>query len=186
MNKNEFFNKLENYLLNVPEEDRIDIIDSYKEQIENEIAQGKTEKEVIGNLEHPKDIADNVINELGYEDMSNDIKVKPKEEVINNRNSRNVSLFILVQIFNVLILISLVVAAYSVLISFGVTGISLLLASPFSFGFGFGLLSSGIFLALLSIGAGIILINVSILGLKYLTKILIRYVKWNVSLVRGY
>ena len=76
MDKREFLEKLEEALIekmNISE--AMPHIIYYKEYIENEVAKGKSEKEVINNLQSPRLIAKNIINAAAPAERYNFINI---------------------------------------------------------------------------------------------------------------
>ncbi len=62
MRKDEFLQQLANYLQALPYSEQQSTIDFYSEQIADRIDDGMSEEEAVASLEHPRDIADNLLS----------------------------------------------------------------------------------------------------------------------------
>ncbi|QVK21316.1 DUF1700 domain-containing protein [Mycoplasmatota bacterium] len=65
MNKKQFLRELENELSLLNYNERREIISFYEDRFQNAIFEGKTEEDLINELERPSEIAKNVLNEYG-------------------------------------------------------------------------------------------------------------------------
>ncbi len=65
--KKNWIEALERELRSLPEDDRLDIILNYKEQITVMLAEGKSEDEILKRLGSPKEVARETKQALGYE-----------------------------------------------------------------------------------------------------------------------
>jgi uncharacterized membrane protein/DUF4097 and DUF4098 domain-containing protein YvlB len=96
MNRKDFLRMLENELNILDRVERNEILDFYEERFHTGINyEGKTEEEIIAELEHPKAIARNVLDEYGVAPRF----VKKKEERYDNVNSFQALLIICFDIF---------------------------------------------------------------------------------------
>jgi uncharacterized membrane protein len=57
MNKKDFIKKLSSYLGGIPEEDRQDVINDFKEHFKEGLAEGRTEEEIAESLGDPRSLA---------------------------------------------------------------------------------------------------------------------------------
>lgn len=96
MNKLDFLRQLDKELTVLDREERRELLAFYEERFyTGTIYEGKTEEEVIAELEHPKVIARNILEEYGASHKF----VKTKEERYSNVNWVNVALIICFDIF---------------------------------------------------------------------------------------
>jgi len=65
MSKNQFISELNKELNLLNKEERNEIISFYEDRFQNATFEGKTEQDILNELESPKDIARNVLNEYG-------------------------------------------------------------------------------------------------------------------------
>ncbi|XMB86472.1 DUF1700 domain-containing protein [Mycoplasmatota bacterium WC44] len=70
MNKNQFLNSLKRHLSPLNRDERSEIIAFYEDRFNNAIYEGKSEQDIINELETPEEIAKNVLNEYGIEQQS--------------------------------------------------------------------------------------------------------------------
>lgn len=78
--KQNWLEALKKELKQLPEDDREDILDNYREQISQMLAEGSTEDEILQRLGSPKDVAKEAKLALGYESKFN----FNQEQVINH------------------------------------------------------------------------------------------------------
>lgn len=91
MNKYEFMNQLDDALKgNVSEQERTESIRYYRDYIEEEMAKGKEEAEVIGSLGSPGAIARSIIDAKGYDSNMGDIYETYEEEDTNHSSTKMV------------------------------------------------------------------------------------------------
>ena len=86
--KKNWIEALERELRQLPEEDRLDIILNYKEQITVMLDEGKSEDEILERLGSPKEVAKEAKQALGYESkfdfiFSRVLKMVPMLRLIN-------------------------------------------------------------------------------------------------------
>ncbi len=77
--KQNWLEALKKELRKLPEDDREDILDNYREQISQMLAEGKAEDEILIRLGSPKEVAEEAKQALEYESKFN----FSQEEVIN-------------------------------------------------------------------------------------------------------
>lgn len=111
MNRRDFLRMLENELNVLDKVERKEILDFYEERFHTGINyEGKTEEEIIAELEHPKAIARNVLDEYGVAPRF----VKKKEERYDNVN---VVQALVVVTFDVLVVSWLIPTLFSIAIA---------------------------------------------------------------------
>lgn len=69
--KQNWLEALKKQLKQLPEDEREDILDNYREQIFEMLAEGSTEDEILQCLGSPKDVAKEAKQALGYESKFN-------------------------------------------------------------------------------------------------------------------
>lgn len=85
MNKYEFIDQLDDCLVgNVSEKERRDSIEYYRNYIDDEMRKGKTEQEVLDELEHPTSIAKAIIEAKGYENQEEETYYSYEETADEN------------------------------------------------------------------------------------------------------
>lgn len=190
MKKDEFLNQLRIYLQGLPNDEIRDILSDYEEHFHIGISKGKTEEEISRELGDPREIAKN------YKPSSSSQYTRDRNtrEVNQDKTARKIFVFILLAIFNLVLvlgpfigILGLLLGIYGVGIGFLSSGFTLLFRLP---------LNSFIVLVrphiLTSTGLGIGLSSLGILTLilaVYLSRIIyklsIRYLRWNISIIDG-
>ena len=191
MTKGEFLYNLRNNLSILPKEEIENIIEDYSMHINELLDEGESLDQILNKLGDPKEIAKQYIEELGYEDKNKDEKNTEPQYKINENNyeseslrSRNITLFIFMQIINFLFLAWVLFGIGVAVFSVGVSGIAV---AGSSLAVLFLNTSVNVGIRLLKVfvmaGVGILLFNVALaIGIKMI-KLLIKYVKWNISLI---
>ena len=167
------------------------IIEDYSIHINELLDEGESLEQILNKLGDPKEIAKQYIEELGYEDNSKEYKNTEAQYRVNESNyeakkvkSGNIALFVFMQIVNFLFLAWVVfgvgVAAFSVGVSgIAVAGSSLaILFLNTSVNIGIRLLKTFVMA-----GVGILLFNAALAIAIGMVKLMIKYVKWNISLI---
>lgn len=182
MNKNDFLNQLTSALSGLPQEEVKKTLDYYSEIIDDAVEDGDDEQEVIARLGSIDDIAEKIINETPI-----------RKFVKDNVKSYNMSIpVIILLIIGSPIWISLLTAAFAVVLSLyaaiwsvvaslfavfaalALSGVALIIASPFlipvkpveaMFSFGTALVCAGLslFLFFLSVWSAKLVIRLTVL-----------------------
>ncbi len=114
--KKKFIETLESYLNPLEEQERKEIIAFYEERFyTGTMYEGKTEQEIVDELENPKDIARNVLREYGYKPRAT--VEKPTEDT-KGTQFNFFQMFWLI-LFNIFVVTWLVPVLISVIISVG-------------------------------------------------------------------
>lgn len=114
--KKQFIETLRSYLSPLEAEERQEIIDFYEERFyTGTMYEGKTEQEIIDELENPKDIAKNVLREYGYRLSQNTSKEKENQE----SPTFNFFKIFWILVFDLLVVTWLVPLLFSVVIGAG-------------------------------------------------------------------
>lgn len=187
MNKEEFINSLRRELGSLPQKEIEDILYDYEEHFQIGLSKGKAEKEIAEELGNPRLIA---------KAYKTHYKIDNAE---NNPSTRNLLTAILAAVslgfFNLifalgpfLIIVGLLIGIYGIGFSFSIAGIGLFFGTllkplfPRSIYLNFYPTTS------LSFGIGFAALGILILiGCFYITKFLykvtIRYLRWNINLI---
>lgn len=177
MNKERFLKELERHLRVLSIEDQREILSDYREYFESAKEVGKSDEEIINGLDSPKEIARKSIEEL------------TGEEVITDRSDKNVTLFVILQIINVMFVLPLLTSIIPAAFGIFVAGISIIIASfasPIVTTFVELAILAKVFMMIGLFGLGVLLINASLAIGYYGVKFGIKYIKWNITLIRGY
>ncbi len=77
MTKRQFLNQLSYHLTQLNNEERKEIMSFYEDRFNNAVYEGKTEEDIIAELETPEQIAQNVLTEYGIEKRVKEKRVEP-------------------------------------------------------------------------------------------------------------
>lgn len=191
MTKGEFLYNLRSNLAILPKEEIENIIEDYSMHINELLDEGESLEQILNKLGDPKEIAKQYIEELGYEDKLKEEKNTELQYRINENNykvekakSGNVAVFIFMQIVNFLFLAWLVFGIGVAVFSVGVSGVAVagsslaILFFNTSVNIGIRLLKTFVMA-----GVGILLFNAAFAIAIGMIKLMIKYVKWNISLI---
>ncbi len=191
MTKGEFLYNLRSNLSILPKEEIENIIEDYSMHINELLDEGETLGQILNRLGDPKEIAEQYIEELGYEDKIKEEKSAELQYRINEKNyetkkvkSGNVALFVFMQIVNFLFLAWVLFGIGVTVFSVGVSGIAV---AGSSLAILFLNTSVNVGIRLLKVfvmaGVGILLFNAAFAIAIGMIKLMIKYVKWNISLI---
>lgn len=191
MTKGEFLYNLRSNLAILPKEEIENIIEDYSMHINELLDEGESLEKILNKLGDPKEIAKQYIEELGYEDKLKEEKNTEPQYRVNENNyevkkakNSNVALFIFMQIVNFLFLAWLVFGIGVAVFSVGVSGVAVagsslaILFFNTSVNIGIRLLKTFVMA-----GVGILLFNAAFAIAIGMIKLMIKYVKWNISLI---
>jgi uncharacterized membrane protein len=181
MTKEQFLKELEVALQKVSDSVRKDMLYDFEKHFEKAMENGKTEEEIIRDLGGPKIIA---------KDLLADFQINRAEQ---DKSVRNLSQAILATIglgfFNLIIMIGPIVAIFGVFV--GVSGAAIALTlSPLAWVVSLWFYSSEMvwlefFISLTICSVGLLLSGAMIYVGKFLYDLLVRYLKFNVRIVKG-
>jgi len=181
MTEQQFLQDLDRYLRPVKEEDRREIMQDYVDHFAFALAEGKTEGEVADSLGSPKQLAREILADYRI--------VKMETTRSMGDTFRAVWSVIGLGFLNLLLVLSPLIVLVALVFSGWVTGLSfvasplLVLASamfqPMFFQW------ADLFLSLLFCGAGIFLTVGMVHVTGGLKNLLLRYLKFNISVVKG-
>lgn len=181
MNKEQFLKLLNKGIKNLPEEEREDILRDFEEHFQIGLAEGKTEEEISRSLGSPKQIAKEMAAAYHVE------KVEGKTTISNIL--RATWAVIGLGFFNLTIVLGPFIALIGILASGWIAGVSFTV-SPL-----FALLNALIypdtfqlfelFLSIAFCGFGLLMVTGMFYVTRSLSKLFIKYLKYNVNLVKG-
>lgn len=191
MTKGEFLYNLRSNLSILPKEEIENIIEDYSMHINELLDEGESLEQILNKLGDPKEIAKQYIEELDYEDSVKEYKNTEAQYRVNESNyeakkvkSGNIALFVFMQIVNFLFLAWVVFGVGVAVFSVGVSGIAVagsslaILFLNTSVNIGIRLLKTFVMA-----GVGILLFNAALAIAIGMVKLIIKYVKWNISLI---
>lgn len=191
MTKGEFLYNLRINLSILPKEEIENIIEDYSMHINELLDEGESLEQILNKLGDPKEIAKQYIEELDYEDSVKEYKNTEAQYRVNESNyeakkvkSGNIALFVFMQIVNFLFLAWVVFGVGVAVFSVGVSGIAVagsslaILFLNTSVNIGIRLLKTFVMA-----GVGILLFNAALAIAIGMVKLMIKYVKWNISLI---
>lgn len=191
MTKGEFLYNLRSNLSILPKEEIENIIEDYSMHINELLDEGESLEQILNKLGDPKEIAKQYIEELDYEDSVKEYKNTEAQYRVNESNyeakkvkSGNIALFVFMQIVNFLFLAWVVFGVGVAVFSVGVSGIAVagsslaILFLNTSVNIGIRLLKTFVMA-----GVGILLFNAALAIAIGMVKLMIKYVKWNISLI---
>ena len=181
MNKQAFLNELSSQLKTVPEHDRIDMLYDFEEHFELAMESGKTEEEIAESLGNPKLIAKDLLAEYLVSQAESDQSVKSMFHAV----LATISL----SFFNIIFLLGPIVAIIGVYLALSATAIvltlsplvlivSLLFEGPSNFLIEF-------FMAIIFCSLGVLMSIGMIYVGKFLYQMILKYVKFNIRIVKG-
>ncbi len=191
MTKGEFLYNLRSNLSILPKEEIENIIEDYSMHINELLDEGESLEQILNKLGDTKEIAKQYIEELDYEDSVKEYKNTEAQYRVNESNyeakkvkSGNIALFVFMQIVNFLFLAWVVFGVGVAVFSVGVSGIAVagsslaILFLNTSVNIGIRLLKTFVMA-----GVGILLFNAALAIAIGMVKLMIKYVKWNISLI---
>lgn len=184
MTKGEFLYNIRNNLTMLPKEEVEGIIEDYSMHINELLDEGESLEDILAKLGDPKDIAKQYIEELGYEDKKEEVKYAERNYESYKSKNNNVTLFVIMQIINFLVVIWIVLGLATAIASVGISGIAVAVSSFavlfFNTSVSIGIRVLKMFVLL---GVGVLLFNAALAIAILFVKLIIKYVKWNISLI---
>ncbi|MDQ0230827.1 DUF1700 domain-containing protein [Metabacillus malikii] len=181
MNKERFLKELSNQLKKMPNEDRQEVLTDFEEHFQVGLENGKTEEEISKSLGHPKVIAKELLADFMVAQAETDQSVASI--------TRAIFATISLSFFNIIVLLAPVVLIIGLYVSLGLIAVAFTI-SPLLLivGFIFGTTSDFVlelFMSITLCGIGLLLSIATIYVGKFLYKVIIRYVKFNVKVIKG-
>ncbi|HLS07925.1 HAAS signaling domain-containing protein [Lentibacillus sp.] len=181
MNREQFLKSLENGLKKLPQEECDDILHDFEEHFSNGLTDGKTEEQISDALGSPKQIAKELVAASNIEKM----EATPTTGNI----FRAVWAVIGLGFFNFVIVLGPFVALLLVVLAGWISGVAFI-TSPLMVLFN-ALTYAGafewfdLFVSIMLCGIGLFIAIGMFFATKALIKLFVRYLKYNVSLVKG-
>lgn len=171
MRRDDFLDQLSTYLQSLPFSERQSTIDFYAEQIDDRIDDGMSEEEAVASLEHPKDIANNLLSLRDEQSLEFYV---PQHEPQKTSNS-NIALIVIVLILTCWIWIPLLLGIlfviagiyatlFALVVSGLVLGVSCVLGGLAALASAATLIPSSLLAAISHLGLALGLIGLSILS----------------------
>jgi uncharacterized membrane protein len=182
MVKNEFLDTLEYLLSRVPEQDRKEMLYDYQEHFEIGLANGRSQAELIAELGDPHVIA---------RDLLTDYRIgRAEKDKTPSNMGRAILAAISLSFFNLIFIIGPVAGlfgAYVALcaVSFGLTILPLAILGSYFFGYSYESFLVNFFVSLTSFSLGVLLSIGMIYVGKFFYNIVLRYIKFNVKVIKG-
>jgi uncharacterized membrane protein len=182
MDKTEYLRELRESLKGIPEDEKSELLSDYEEHIRMGLEEGRSEEELIQALGNPKELAKEI--RAAY-------LVKKAEETTSADNLfRALMATIGLGLFNIfivlvpfLVLAAILVALFLAGVAFTVAGPASILLGPSSSA-GIALISA-LFFATGFSALGLLIIIGDYYVAQWLYEASIRYLKWNISIIRG-
>lgn len=186
MTKSQFLHELNRLLAKLPETERNDILYDYESHIQSAMQNGKTEEEAVLDLGSPLAIASDLLGT-----MPKEVKGPEKEKVAGNPKTnlgRGIFVFFMILLFNLIFIVGPVVGIAGALIGFYVSAFALLI-SPIAFIIDIFTqeipLTLAFFYVLATCSFGYLFFLLTHFLGKGFVKLMYRYWRFNVKLVKG-
>lgn len=182
MSKQEYLQLLNRYLTRVTKEERQDILDEYETHFISGKEAGESEDDISKELGHPKDIAREM----------NATAAMDKAE--NSRSASNVSNAVIavmgLGILNFFVVSIVIITLLGILFGLGTATFTLLLTPFFLLLKGFidgfnEIIALDVYVTMTGFGVGLIFFTVTYLAVKWSYIIFMKYLRWNINVVKG-
>lgn len=181
MNKREFLNELASQLKKVPEHDRKEMLSDFEEHFELGMTNEKSEEEIAKDLGNPKLIAKDLLVDYMVSQAETDQSVKSMFQAV----IATISL----SFFNIIFLLGPIVAVIGVYLALSASAITLTLSPLVLI---ISLIFYGptdivveFFMGLILCSLGVLMSIAMIYVGKFLYKMILKYVKFNIRIVKG-
>lgn len=186
MTRLQFLNELNHLLGKIPEKERIDILYDYESHIQSAIENGKTEEEAVSDLGTPQSIANDILA-MGTKEESDIFTEKPSTGASIDMG-RAIFVFAGLLLFNLVFVVGPVAGIAGTLIGFYAASFACLI-TPIGLVINLFTHEAPMFLAfcfvLATTSFGYLFFLLTHFLAKWFLKILIRYWKFNVNLMKG-
>ncbi|MFD2445414.1 DUF1700 domain-containing protein [Bacillus sp. CGMCC 1.16607] len=182
MASNAFLAKLEYLLGKVPEHDRKEMLYDYEEHFEIGLANGKSEAELIAELGDPYMIA---------RDLLADYRIgKAEQDQTPTNMFRAIVATISLSFFNLVFILGPVAGLFGAYVglcaaAFGLTVFPIAILGSYFLGYSYESFSVNFFVSLTSFSLGVLMSIGMIHVGKFFYKVVLRYIKFNVKMVKG-
>ncbi|PEI92774.1 hypothetical protein CN679_10200 [Bacillus pseudomycoides] len=179
MNKEQFLRDLSGHLRKLSEEERQDILYDYEEHFQFGLEEGKTEVEIIKGLGSPKTIAKEMLALYRFDEMKKD----PSASNI----TRAVMAAIGLSLLNFILVLGPLIAIISFIFALWVGGVASVVAPLFVV---IKILTGTflwleVFVSITFVGVGLLLCIGAYYCTKWFKNFCVRYVNWNLKMIRG-
>jgi len=182
MTKDQFLNELKRLLHGIPEQERTDILNDYKEHFQMGVENGKTEEEIAASLGAPKTLAKELAADFHIS------KAKENQSVSNILRATIATLSL--GMFNLIFVLGPFLGLVGVMIGLYAVTLTLIVSPLFIFieyniPFSLNSMVHELFLVMTFGGLGVLMG----IGMIYVTKgvyyILLKYLQFNLKIIRG-
>lgn len=182
MSKKEYLNLLNKYLKNISEEDKQDILAEYETHFISGVEDGQTEEDIAKELGHPRDIAKEINATLAIDRAESHHKVgNVWQAIISVMGLGLLNFFVILIPF--VIIISVLFSFMATTLSLLVTPAMLIVKGVYN---GFDAVHQlDVYIVLASFGLGLVLFVVTYLLTKWSYQLTVKYLRWNISIVKG-
>jgi len=182
MSKQDFLDKLEKSLKNIPVQERKDILYDYEEHFVNGAVSGKSEPEIAAALGNPEAIAKEILADYHVTQAVENISI--------NNIARAVLATVSLGFLNLVFVMGPLIGVVGVLFAFYVVAIVLIfvpLLIPLKAGFpsGLGAVLSWLFTSMMTAGGGVLLGLGMILVTRWAGRVFLKYLQFNLQIIRG-
>lgn len=178
LNKNQFLQMLKEELKGLPEEEVQEILGDYQEHFDIGLSEGRSEKDIAMALGNPRVIA----KEL----KANYFVNQASESFTLSHFFQALMATIGLGFFNLLFVLGPVLGLFGIIMGIGASGIALVFTGFYVLVMGvihIQQLLLAIFLSLSFISAGLIITLLVYEGTRWLLKLIVGYLKWNLNII---
>lgn len=190
MNKETFLKALEDRLFQLPDEEKRQQVDYYREVLEDKIEDGMSEEEAVASFGDIDKLADDILQDTPFATLVK-TKVKPKKGWTPAAIVLAVAgspVWVPIAIAVLAVVISMFAVCWAVIVSLFAAVLSIGVSGIYLFVKGFTLAGSGFPYILLTIGSGITLAGLCLfawLGARILVIWLVQFTKWLAREIKG-
>lgn len=181
MNKKQFLSKLDSSLKKLPSSERQDILQDFEEHFAIGMEEGKTEEQISALLGSPQQIAKDMVASYHLERVEGTATI--------GNMMRAVAAIIELGFFNLVIVLGPFIALAAVIIAGWALSIALI-ASPLIILASFVIYPDSfelfnLFISMVTCGLGFFIVIGMYFATRKLTRVFVRYLRFNVKLVKG-
>lgn len=180
MNQEQFLKELSMLLQHLPKNERDDILYDYQEHFAIGLEEGKSEEEIARKLGSPELI----VKELYSYNKTEFVKDEPQQRSAAGMIAVAFALIF----FNLTFVFGLVVGLFATVISLFVSGLVMIFApllKVFDVVINNDATLSDFFVSLIACGVGLLLVCGLIPATKWLWKMTVSYINWNIRVIKG-
>ncbi|GGI43140.1 HAAS signaling domain-containing protein [Mammaliicoccus stepanovicii] len=182
MNKKTYLSTLNKYLKHLPDEDRADIIAEYETHFISGKEDGQSEEMIADELGKPKEIAKEINATLAIDRAENNNKMSNVWHAIISVMGLGILNFFVILI-PIVAIVSILLSFMAITLTLLLTPTALLIKGVYN---GFNtILHADIFIVVASFGLGLMFFTVTYLLTKWSFKVFVKYLRWNISIIKG-